>query len=85
MPIPRPLLKSLLLSLASLMVAVASAAGIGAASTGAVMGQPLDFAVQVRLEPDVVLEPRCVSAEVTAGERRLPPPLVNTVVEMRCV
>ena len=82
MPIPRPLLKSLLLSLASLMVAVASAAGIGAASTGAVMGQPLDFAVQVRLEPGVVLEPRCVSAEVTAGERRLPPPLVNTVVEM---
>jgi pilus assembly protein FimV len=82
MPIPRPLLKSLILSLASLMAAAAAAAGIGAASTGAVMGQPLDFAVQVRLEPDVALEPRCVSAEVTAGERRLPPPLVNTVVEM---
>jgi pilus assembly protein FimV len=30
----------------------------------------------------VPLEPQCVSAEVTAGDRRLPPPLVRTLVEM---
>jgi pilus assembly protein FimV len=82
MPISRPCLLSLFLCLAGLAASVASAAGIGAGATGAVMGQPLDFAVQVRLEPGVPLEPQCVSAQVTVGDRRLPPPLVRTVVEM---
>lgn len=71
------------LSLACLaMSAAASAAGIGAGQSSAVMGQPLDFAVQVRLEPGAGLEPQCVLAEVTAGDRRVPPPLVRTAVEM---
>jgi hypothetical protein len=47
-----------------------------------VLGQPLDFAVQVRLDPGETLGPECVSAEVTAGDRRVPPPLVRALVEM---
>ncbi len=82
MPNPRPWLLSLLLSLASLAASVASAAGFGSGSSGAVLGQALDFSVQVRLEPGAGLEPQCVSAEVTAGERRVPPHLVRTAVEM---
>ena len=82
MPILRPLPSSLFLSWVVLAASAASAAGIGAATSGAVMGQPLDFAVQVRLEPGQVLEPQCVSAEVTSGDRRLPAPLVRTSVEM---
>jgi hypothetical protein len=73
---------SLYLSLACLAVSAASAAGIGPGSSSAVMGQPLDFAVQVRLEPGTVLEPPCVLAEITVGDRRVPPPLVRTAVEM---
>lgn len=60
----------------------ASAAGLGAGAAGAVLGQPLDYAVQVRLDPGETLAPECVSAEVMSGDRRVPPPLVRTVVEM---
>ena len=35
----------------ALAVASASAAGLGSGASTAVLGQPLDFAVQVRLEP----------------------------------
>jgi hypothetical protein len=60
---------------------VASAAGFGVGGSGAVLGQPLDFAVQVRLDAGEVLTPECVSAEITAGDQRVPPPLVRTRVE----
>ncbi len=66
----------------ALAAAAASAAGLGAGASSAVLGQPLDFAVQVRLEPGDSLAPECVSAEVTSGDRRVPPPLVRTVVEV---
>lgn len=60
----------------------ASAAGLGAGAAGAVLGQPLDYAVQVRLDPGEALSAECVLAEVMSGDRRVPPPLVRTVVEM---
>jgi pilus assembly protein FimV len=60
----------------------AGAAGLGAGSAAAVLGQPLDYAVQVRLDPGEPLNAECVQAEVTTGDRRVPPPLVRTVVEM---
>ncbi len=59
-----------------------SAAGLGAGAAGAVLGQPLDYAVQVRLDPGETLSAECVLAEVMSGDRRVPPPLVRTVVEM---
>jgi len=65
-----------------LAVGPALAAGLGSGGTTAVLGQPLDFAVQVRLDPGETLGPECVQAEVTAGDRRIPPPLVRALVEM---
>jgi len=67
---------------AALAMASASAAGLGAGASSAVLGQPLDFAVQVRLEPGDTLTAECVSAEVTAGDRRLPPAAVRAVLDM---
>jgi pilus assembly protein FimV len=64
-----------------LATAVAQAAGFGSNASGAVLGQPLDFVVQVRLDAGEVLAPECVSAEVTAGEQRLQPGNVRTVLE----
>lgn len=58
------------------------AAGLGSGDSGATMGQPLNFAVAVRLDAGESLAPECVSAEVTVGDRRLPPPLVRTAIEM---
>ncbi len=46
------------------------------------LGQTLDFPVQVRLEPDEFLTPDCLSAEVTLGDRRLPKGMVRTALEM---
>ncbi len=60
----------------------ASAAGLGSGDAGATMGQPLNFAVAVRLDAGESLSPECVSADVVVGDRRLPPPLVRTVIEM---
>jgi len=66
----------------ALAIEAASAAGLGPGSSSAVLGQPLDFAVQVRLDAAEPLSAACVSAEVTAGDRRLPASLVRAVVEM---
>jgi pilus assembly protein FimV len=70
------------LAIGSLTVAAAQAAGLGSGTPAAVLGQPLDFAAQLRLEPGETLAPECVSAEVTAGERRIPPSTVRTQLEM---
>ena len=78
---PRRWLLATCLGLAALAAPPASAAGIGAGAAGAVLGQPLDFAVQVRLEPGDTLAPECVTAEVTTGDRRLPAGQVRTVVD----
>ena len=62
--------------------ATASAAGFGAAGSSAVLGQPLDFPVQIRLEAGETLGPECITAEVRTGDRRLPPGSVRTQVQM---
>ena len=69
-------------AVAALATTVVSAAGLGTGGSSAVLGQPLDFAVQVRLDPGERLTPECVSAEVTTGDRRVPPSLVRALVEM---
>ena len=58
----------------------AAAAGLSAAVNSAVLGQPLDFAVQVRLQPGETLAQECLSAEVTVGDRRVPTPLVRALL-----
>jgi hypothetical protein len=81
MHLKQPWLSLLIGFAAALAVAASSAAGLGAGSAAAVLGQPLDFAVNVRLDVGETLGPECMAAEVTAGDRRIPPALVRTVVE----
>ncbi|MDP2006246.1 MAG: hypothetical protein Q8K45_11275 [Rubrivivax sp.] len=64
------------------MLAPAWAAGLGVGASSAVLGQPLDFPVQVRLDADDLLTADCLSAEVTLGNRRLPAAAVRTALEM---
>lgn len=77
----RPRLSLIIALAAATATPVASAAGFGPGGAAAVLGQKLDFPVQVRLDAGEALAPECVSAEVTLGERQLPSALVRTVVE----
>jgi pilus assembly protein FimV len=45
---------------------------VGDADTAATFGRPLNFQALLRLQPGEVLERRCVRAEVSLGDRRLP-------------
>ena len=78
----RPWLWLAIGSATALAVASAAGAGLGSGGSSAVLGQPLDFAVQVRLEPGDSLTPECVTAEVMTGDRRVPPGLVRTLLEI---
>jgi pilus assembly protein FimV len=57
----------------------ADAVGFSNASSGATIGQTLDFVVQVRTDGSAPVE--CASAEVSYGDRRLPSASVRVVVE----
>lgn len=50
----------------------ASAAGFGSASSTTLLGQTLDFVVQVRTDAGETISAECVVAEVLSGERRVP-------------
>lgn len=63
------------------LAAQAQAVGFGPGPTSAVLGQPLDQLVPVRLDAGERLAPECVSAEVTIGEARLPAGAVRTRLE----
>lgn len=78
----QPWLSLVVASLPALAAAGASAAGFGPGGPGAVLGQPLDFVIQLRTDAGEALAPECVAAEVTAGEHRVPPALVRTVLEL---
>src|SRR2546423_8654038 len=56
----------------------AMALGFGPVTNATRLGQPLDFTVAVKLDGDESLAPSCVSAEVTAGDSRIPSPQVRT-------
>jgi hypothetical protein len=66
---------------ASGVLQLAGAAQMTAGSSGAVMGQPLDFVVLVRLAEGESVSPECVAAEVMLGERKLAPGEVRTSVQ----
>jgi pilus assembly protein FimV len=60
-----------------------SAIGFGRAPQSAVLGQPLSFTIELRLEPGETVSGDCVAAEVTLGDQRLPPAAVRTVLDDR--
>jgi pilus assembly protein FimV len=64
---------SVLASLLGGGASTAMALSLGTVSSASRLGQPLDFAVAVKLDPDESLPPHCVSAEVTAGDNRIAP------------
>lgn len=59
----------------------ADAIGFGRVVNASTLGQPLDFAATVRLEPDESLTRECAAAEVLSGEMRLPDAAVRVTVE----
>jgi hypothetical protein len=84
MPIKLPM--SLPPAVFAVMLAGAATGMAGAASLGSglsmpVLGQALDFSVQLRTEPGDPTAVECVSSEVMMGERRLASSAVRTVVE----
>lgn len=75
-------LSSLCLALAAVFAAPhANALGWGRAPQSAVLGQSLDFNVSLRLDPGDVVDPKCVAAEVTSGDSRLPTTAVRVGVD----
>jgi hypothetical protein len=77
----RPWMATVTLGAVASAFCAAQAAGIGSGPGSVVLGQPLNYAVPVRLEPGETLGAECVSAEVSLGDRRLPPGLVRVAVE----
>ncbi|MFO1330534.1 MAG: hypothetical protein U1F56_24555 [Rubrivivax sp.] len=59
----------------------ASALGFASIPTSAVLGQSLDQSIVLRLEPDEVLTPECVSADVMVGDQRVSPASVAARIE----
>ena len=78
----RGLLTVILGAALSLLAAPAvEAMGFGRTSSGSSLGQPLDFSATILLDPNEALVPECVSAEVQAGELRVPPRQVRVGLE----
>lgn len=61
--------------------AAAQALGFGRVINVSHLGQPLDFAATLRLEPDETLTRECISAEVLSGEMRIPSAGVRVTLE----
>jgi hypothetical protein len=68
--------------LLSFVIGVGEAAALGFGDIGvtALLGQPLRLRVPLTLDGEP-LEPRCVAAEVVAGDTRLPPQQVQVSIE----
>lgn len=59
----------------------ATALGLGRVGSTAVLGRPLNFTIAVRLDAGETVEPRCVKADVSFGDRALPESVVRTRLE----
>jgi len=59
----------------------AMALGFGKVSGSTTLGQALNFAVALRLDPGESIESSCVTAHVTSGDRPLPAPMVRTRID----
>jgi len=64
-----------------LAISSAHAVGFGRVTNATQLGQPLNFAAAVRLEPDELLPRECVSAEVQSGDSKLQPQQVRVTLE----
>lgn len=78
----KQLIRALPLFLSAVALSPAAfALGLGAGPTSVVLGQPLDFAVTVRLAADESLSAECVVADVQVGEQRVSSDAVRVRVQ----
>ena len=59
----------------------ASALGFGREDSGAVLGRPLSFSVELRTGPGDDIRPECTKAEVHFGDTRVPPSEVRVRID----
>ncbi|MBC7992392.1 MAG: hypothetical protein H7Z15_04010 [Rhizobacter sp.] len=59
----------------------ATALGFGKVTSATSLGQPLSFAIALRLDPNETLEAKCIKAEVSLGDRVLVDAQVRTRLE----
>jgi len=59
----------------------ATALGFGKVTSATFLGQPLSFAIALRLDPNETLESKCLKAEVSLGDRLLAEAMVRTRLE----
>ncbi|HEX5683390.1 MAG TPA: hypothetical protein VFY73_05080 [Ideonella sp.] len=77
-----PRATALILACATAALAIeAQAIGFGRLTTSAVLGQPLNLPIPLRLDPGERLEPECVSAEIVAGDTALHPDRIRVRLE----
>jgi len=81
MRMPRLLLSLALGALLSLQVPLAMALGFVRSSNATVLGQPLEFAVGVRLDGNESLVAECVSVQVFSGDNLVPSTAVRVSIE----
>ena len=77
----RPLCLAMLALAGAAGASPALALGFGRVPESVVLGQALDLAVPVRLDPGETLAPGCLKAEVYLGDHRLPPGAVQLALE----
>ncbi|HEY0819193.1 MAG TPA: hypothetical protein VGD46_10470 [Rhizobacter sp.] len=77
----RPVTSLALLLALALGTDAATALGLGRVGGAAVLGQPLDVTVALRLDAGESLDTRCVKADVSFGDRSLPDNLVRVRLE----
>jgi len=61
--------------------AAAGGAGWAQGAPAVVLGQPLNFSVQMRSDSGEPITPECIAAEVSVGDRRLPAAQVRAALE----
>ncbi len=76
-----PRVSPLLVALLCLSAGAVHALGIGRLPASAVLGQPLDLSIPIRLDDGEVLNIECASAEVYFGDVRQQPGVINLALE----
>ena len=80
MPKKRLIIRRITCCLAAVCGSPAWALGFGATSPAAVLGDPLDFSVRIRLDAGEIFDAECVRSSVTVGDVIMPSAAVRTQV-----
>ena len=78
---PKALASAVVGALLALLAAQAMALGIGKVNNQSLLGHPLRFAVELRLDEGESLSQDCIAIEVHAGENRILPSALRWAIE----